>query len=835
MAKRKKIIRRKGQTLSGSNNEENKNIIGNTAGKREITTELQESYLHYAMSVIVGRALPDVRDGLKPVHRRILWAMWESGLTHQSKFRKSANIVGEVLGKYHPHGDASVYDAMVRMAQEFQLRYPLIQGQGNFGSIDGDAPAAYRYTEARLSKISDELLIDIEKDTVDWQPNYDARLKEPMVLPARLPNLLINGSYGIAVGMATNIPPHNLNEVVDATLYLADNPDAENKELVPKFIKGPDFPTGGLIFDQKAIIETYQSGRGNIPIRGKAEIVERKNRQFDIIITEIPYQVNKSELIIKIAELVQTKKIEGIRDIRDESDKEGLRIVIELKNDVPPQKILNQLFKYTDLQKNFNLNMLVLADGLQPQVSSLKEILAAYLDYRKTVIRRRTEFDLKKAQERAHILMGLSKALKSIDAIIKTIKKSDNKEVAHKNLMKDFKLSDIQATAILEMRLQALAALEREKIESELKEKMALIKDLEIILKSPAKILKIIKTELEELKQKYNSPRLTQVISTGISDFKEEDLVPQEEAVISLSHSGYIKRLPPNTFKAQGRGGKGLIGSEVSEEDFLTHFLKADTHDNILFFTSLGRAFQTKVYEIPAASRTSKGKAIHNFLELPAEENISAIVAYPENKKQEGKYLVMITKNGLIKKTPVSDFENIRRTGIIAIKIKKGDLLIDVKISTGQDEIIIATAQGKSIRFKESQARPLGRTAAGFIGMRLKKGDFVAGFDIIKNGEKNASFLTVMQNGFAKQTPLKDYRLQNRGGSGIKTANITPKVGPIISGQIIAGQEEIFALSARGQILRTQLSSIRTTGRAAQGVRIMNLEANDRLIGVVLI
>ncbi len=827
MAKKEKLNRQPA--------DKNQKPAGNKNENREITAELQESYLDYAMSVIVGRALPDVRDGLKPVHRRILWAMWESGLTYQAKFRKSANIVGEVLGKYHPHGDISVYDAMVRMAQEFQLRYPLIHGQGNFGSIDGDSAAAYRYTEAKLSKIAGELLVDIEKDTVDWQPNYDARLKEPNVLPAKLPNLLINGSYGIAVGMATNIPPHNLVEIIDATLYLADNPDAGNKELVPKFVKGPDFPTGGLIFDQKAIIESYQNGRGNIPTRGKAEIVEKKSRQFDIVITEIPYQVNKSELIIKIAELVQTKKIEGVRDVRDESDKEGLRIVIELKNDAPPQKILNQLFKYTDLQKNFNLNMLVLADGLQPQVSSLKEILAAYLSYRKIVIKRRTEFDLRKAQERAHILIGLSKALKSIDQIIKTIKKSANRDEAHKNLMKIFKLSDIQSTAILEMKLQTLAALEREKIESELKEKLALIKDLESILKSPAKILKIIKSELEELKQKYGEGRRTQVVSTGIGEFKEEDLIPKEEAVIALSHDGYIKRLPPDTFKSQSRGGKGLIGSEVNEEDFLTHFLKASTHDNILFFTSLGRVFQTKVYEIPAASRTSKGKAIHNFLELPPEENISAIVAYPEAKNQEGKFLVMVTKKGLIKKTPLSEFQNIRRTGIIAIKIKKGDALIGAKLSSGQDEIIIATALGKSIRFKESQARPIGRNAAGFIGMRIKKEDDVTGFDIIKNGEKNASFLAVMQNGFAKQTPLKDYRIQNRGGSGIKTANITKKVGPIISGRIISGQEEIFALSAKGQILRTNLSSIRTTGRAAQGVRIMNLNAGDRLIGVVLI
>ena len=553
--------------------------------KREITLELQESYLDYAMSVIVSRALPDVRDGLKPVQRRILWGMWDSGSTADAKLKKSANIVGEVMGKYHPHGDLSIYDALVRMAQDFSLRYPLVQGQGNFGSIDGDSPAAMRYTETRLARIAHEMLVDVEKDTVDWAPNYDGTREEPKVLPAKLPGLLLNGSLGIAVGMTTNIPPHNIQEVADAILHLAKDPDATTDDLF-EHVQGPDFPTGGLIFDKKAIREAYRSGKGPILMRAKASIEEKKNRQFDIIITEIPFQVNKADLIRRIAELVQDKKIEGIRDLRDESDREGLRIVVELKSDVPPQKVLNQLYEHTDLQKFFHLNMIVLVNGLEPRLLSLRDVLIAYLDYRKIVIRRRTEFDLAKAKERAHILEGLAKALHVIDRIISVIKRSKDKEDAHKNLVKQFKLSDIQATAILEMRLQTLAALEREKIESELKEKQTLIKDLEAILKSPARVMKIITDEVTELKTKYGDERRTQVVTTGITAFKDEDLVPEEEVVITLSAGGYIKRLPPTSFRSQHRGGKGLIGSEVAEEDFLQHFLNVNTHDNLLFFPS---------------------------------------------------------------------------------------------------------------------------------------------------------------------------------------------------------------------------------------------------------
>jgi DNA gyrase subunit A len=811
-----------------------------TINKREITSELQESYLDYAMSVIVARALPDVRDGMKPVQRRILWGMWDSGSTADAKLKKSANIVGEVMGKYHPHGDIAIYDTLVRMAQDFSLRYPLVQGQGNFGSIDGDGAAAMRYTETRLARVAHEMLTDIEKETVDWAPNYDATRKEPMVLPAKLPNLLLNGSVGIAVGMTTNIPPHNLGELVDAITHLAANPDATTDDLL-EFVQGPDFPTGGTMFDKKAIAEAYRSGKGAILTRAKADVEERKEGQYNIIITEIPYQVNKADLIRRIAELVQDKKVEGIRDLRDESDREGLRIVVELKNDAAPQKVLNQLYEHTDLQKYFHMNMIVLVNGLEPRLLSLRDVLLAYLDYRKLVVRRRTEFDLKKAKERAHILEGLAKALHVIDKIIATIKKSKDRDDAHQNLVKQFKLSDLQATAILEMRLQTLAALERQKIEAELKEKLALIKELELILKSPAKILKIITDEVAELKKKYGDPRRTALVKTGVAAFSDEDLIPQEDTVITVSAGGYIKRLPPDTFRSQRRGGKGLIGSDVTEEDFLAHFLSAKTHDNILFFTERGRVFQTKVYEIPAASRTAKGRAVHNFLELPADEKVSAIITYESDKKQEPRdkaFLVMVTKNGLIKKTPIADFANIRRTGIIAIALKKGDALQGVKLSTGKDQIIITTRKGQSIRFKETDVRSMGRTAAGIRAIRLRA-DGVTGFDILKEERKNkqsdAYLLAVMANGYAKRTPLAQYKVQHRGGSGVRTAKVTPKTGELVAAKVIDDQTDILALSAKGQVIRTTLQSVRETGRSAQGVRIMTVRPGDRLAGVVII
>jgi DNA gyrase subunit A len=806
---------------------------------QEITKELGDSYLDYAMSVIVARALPDVRDGMKPVHRRVLWAMWDTGLTSTAKFRKSANVVGETMAKYHPHGDSSIYDTMVRMAQDFSLRYPLVRGQGNFGSVDGDPPAAMRYTEAKLAAIANEMMADIEKETVNWIPNYDATRDEPTVLPARLPNLLLNGAVGIAVGMATSIPPHNLNEVADAILHLADNEDATSEDLL-QFIKGPDFPTGGIIYDAKAIKEAYVSGRGAVLARAKAEIVEKKNsRQFDIVVTEIPYQVNKSELIKTIAELATEKKIEGIRDLRDESDREGMRIVIELKNDVAPQKVLNWLYKHTDLEKNFNFNMIALVEGIKPQLLNLRDILAEYLKHRKEIVARRTKFDLRKAEERAHILEGLSIALDAIDRVIATIRKSENKDVAHANLMKLFKLSDLQATAILEMRLQTLAALERLKIETELKEKKTLIEDLKAILKSPARILKIIKDEVSGLKDKYGDERRTKVVSRAVESVSDEDLIPEEEAIVTVSGGGYIKRLPPSTFKVQRRGGKGLIGSDVADEDFLSHFFSANTHDNVLFFTDRGRVFQTKVYEIPQATRVSKGKAIQNFLELPADETVSAIVNYSaKGAKSEGKagkkYLMMVTKQGLIKKTPLEDFENIRRTGIIAISLKKGDHLKWARLTNGAEQVVLATRQGQSIRFDEKQVRPMGRTAAGVRAIKLKKqNDEVAGFDIIRGDD--AMLVVVMEHGFAKQTTLKEYKVQSRGGSGIKTAEVTAKTGMVVSAHVVTEEKEIFALSAKGQMIRTELSTVRKTGRSAQGVHIMNLKSGDRVAGTVII
>ena len=801
---------------------------------REITEELKESYLDYAISVIVSRALPDVRDGLKPVHRRILYAMLEDGLKSDAKFRKSATVIGSVLGRYHPHGDIAVYDALVRMAQDFSLRYPLINGQGNFGSIDGDSAAAYRYTESRLAKIAEELLVDIEKETVDWQPNYDNTRLEPKVLPAKFPNLLVNGTMGIAVGMTTNIPPHNLAEIAEATKYLIDNPQAEIKDLV-KFVPGPDFPTGGYVYN-KSIAETYALGKGSVTMQAAAEIQEQRSNQFGIVITAIPYQVNKSELIIKMAELVSEKKIEGIRDIRDESDREGLRIVIELKNDSNPQKVLNFLYKHTDLQKDFHLNMLALVNGLQPQVMSLKDILSAWIKHRQEVIKKRTEFDLRKAEERAHILIGLAKALNAIDEVIAIIKKSRDRETARQNLVKQFKFSDIQANAILEMKLATLAALERQKIEDELKEKKKLIAELQFILKNPREILSLIKNDLTEMKEKYNEPRRTKIISAEVKEYREEDLIPQEDAIITLSQGNYIKRLAPDNFRTQKRGGKGIIGFELKEEDFIIQILTTKSHDNVLFFTDRGRVFQTKAYEIPEASRTAKGKSIYNFLDLSPNEQISAIISYPE--AHGSAFLLMATKNGFIKKTPLDDFANIRRNGLIVIKLKKDDLLKWVKLSSGQDEIILTTALGQAIRFPEKQVRPMSRTASGVKAIKLKKQDFISGLDIIKGGDlklktKNLKLLVVMANGFAKQTLLKQYKTQNRAGSGIKTAKITSKTGLIIASQIIDEAEEILAISAKGQILKTRIDSIRLAGRATQGVKIMNLDSGDHLVGMI--
>ena len=813
----------------------------NKIDKREITEELRESYLDYAMSVIVSRALPDVRDGLKPVQRRILWGMWDAGVSADAKFRKSADVVGEVMGKYHPHGDSSIYQTIVRMVQDFSFRYPLCMGQGNWGSVDGDEAAAMRYTETKLARVSEAMLTDIEKETVDWSPNYSGTKQEPKVLPARVPQLLLNGTVGIAVGMATNIPPHNLGEVVDATLHLADNPKATTEDLL-EFVKGPDFPTGGVIYNKKDIAEAYATGKGAITMRGIAEIEQREKggkTAYNINITEIPYQVNKSELIIRMAELVTDKKIEGVRDIRDESDKKGMSIVFELKNDASPQKVLNQLFEYTDLQKNFNVNMVALVEGgLQPQILSLKEMLTEFIAHRQVVVRRRGEYDLRKAKEREHILLGLVTALDVIDKIIALIKKSDSREDAHKNLMAKFKLSDLQATAILEMKLSQLAALERQKLEDELAEKKRIIAEITALLKSPAKILGVIKDELKEMKTKYGDERRTKVVAGGLKDFAEEDLVPEEETIITLSQAGYIKRLPPGTFKSQNRGGKGLIGSEVSDEDFLTDVIYGNTHDNILFFTDRGRVFQTKVYEIAAASRQAKGKPIHNFLEIPLEEKVNAVVTYPNaakaQKEQGVAFLVMATEHGMIKKTPLTDFDNVRKSGIIAMGMKKGDSLNWVHLSGGQDEIVLTTEQGQAIRFKESNVRPMGRTASGVKGIRLKGSDKVSSMNVMnKEQAKTQKLLVVMANGFGKQTPLSQYKVQGRGGSGIKTAKVTAKTGIVMDARPVGEEKEILALSAKGQVIRTELTGVRTASRATQGVRIMNVAGGDKLIGII--
>ncbi len=808
--------------------------IGNINSK-EITQEIAQSYLDYAMSVIVSRALPDVRDGLKPVHRRILYSMWNTGLRSNAKFRKSATVVGEVLGKYHPHGDVAVYDSMVRMAQDFSLRYPLVKGQGNFGSMDGDGAAAYRYTEAKLSSIAEEMLIDIEKNTVDFVPNFDGQHKEPTVLPSNLPQLLLNGSMGIAVGMATNIPPHNLGELIDGISYLIDNPEASIEDLV-EFVKGPDFPTGGVIYNKNDIIEAYRTGRGKILTRAKADIVETKAGAFQIMITEMTYATNKAALIEKIAELVHEGKIVGIKDIRDESDKDGVRLVIDLKKDAYPQKVLNRLYSLTDLQKNFGVNMLALVDGIEPSVLNLKSILEYYIIHRKSVVTRRTQFDLDKAKDRAHILEGLKKALDHIDAIIETIKKSQTKEIAHANLMKNFKLSERQATAILEMRLQTLAGLERKKIEDELKEKVALIKELESILKSEKMILGIVKSELVRVKEKYGDERRTKIVKSGVGEFKQEDLIPNEEAIITITEQGYIKRMDPSVYKVQKRGGKGVIGATTKEEDTIKKVLAVMTHDDLLFFTNSGKVFQTKAYEIPVSSRVAKGQSIVNFLQLSQEESVTAII--PFSKEDNFKYLFMTTEIGTVKKTPMDDFSNVRRSGLIAIKLMAGDMLRWVEATTGEDEIIITTAKGQAIHFKEKDVRPMGRSAAGVRGIKLRKDDKVVGMDAIFKNQKGNQLLIITENGYGKRSDLKQYKVQKRGGSGIKTANVTSKTGNVIGANVMNTdeiEEDLILSSQKGQIIRIPLKSVSVLGRATQGVRVMRPQSGDKVAATTVL
>ncbi|MBU1164425.1 DNA gyrase subunit A [Patescibacteria group bacterium] len=804
--------------------------------KRPIVDEVKESYLDYAMSVIVARALPDVRDGLKPVHRRILYAMWTIGLRSSAKFRKSATVVGEVLGKYHPHGDTAVYDSMVRMAQEFSLRYPLVNGQGNFGSMDGDRAAAMRYTEAKLESIADELLNDIDKDTVNFSPNYDGTIKEPLVMPAKLPNLLLNGTLGIAVGMATNIPPHNLSELVDAIIHLIDNKDANVDDLM-QYVKGPDFPTGAIIYDAKEIKQAYATGKGGIVMRAKTEIVEHKGAHR-ILVSEVPYQVNKATVLERLAELIKDKKIEGIKDLRDESSKDGVRVVIELKKDTYPKKILNRLFKLTDLQTTFHVNMLALVDGIQPRVLTLKMVLEEYIKHRQEVVRRRAEYDLAKAKDRAHILEGLRMALIKIDAIISTIKKSKDREVAKINLIKKFKLSERQSVAILEMKLQQLAGLERLKVEQELKEKKDLIKELEALLKSPAKILGVIKKELTEIKEKFGDKRRTEIVAGSVKEFKQEDLIPNEETIITMTQAGYIKRLPPDTFKTQTRGGKGVIGLTTKEEDFVEHFFTTMTHSDVLFFTTTGRVFQLKAYDIPQTSRTSKGQAIVNFLQLSSDEKVTSIL--PLTELADYKFLVMVTKNGFTKKVVISDLDNVRRSGLIAIRLRKKDELEWVKPSTGKDDIMLVTADGQAIKFKESSVRSMGRGAGGVRGIRLKAGDDVVGMDIIDSVlTKVGQVLVVMENGFGKRSVLGSFKTQGRGGSGIKTAKITPKTGKIVYFSVVnskAVDEDAIIISKKGQVIRLPLKTVNVIGRATQGVRLMRFkEGGDSVATVTFI
>jgi DNA gyrase subunit A len=792
-----------------------------------IEEEVKDSYLNYAMSVIVGRALPDVRDGLKPVHRRILFAMQELGLEHSKPYKKCARIVGEVLGKFHPHGDVAVYDTLVRMAQDFSLRYPLVDGQGNFGSVDGDSAAAMRYTEARLAGISDEMLTDIDKETVNFGPNFDASLQEPLLLPAALPNLLVNGSSGIAVGMATNIPPHNLNEVAEAIIYLLDTPDAECKDLM-RFVKGPDFPTGGVICGKGGIKDAYHTGRGKVTVRARATIEHQKNGKDLIVITEIPYQVQKAGLIEAIAGLVEDKKIEGISDIRDESDKDGMRIICELKRDAEPQIVLNQLFKHTQLETTFGIIMLALVNN-RPKVLTLRQILDCYIEHRKIIIRRRTQFELDKALKRAHILEGLKIALKFIDRIIKVIKQSKTVPVAKENLMKEFGLSEIQSQAILEMQLQRLTALEQDKIDAEYLELLKKIELCKAILASEKKIEGIIKDELGALKQKYGDERRTDIVG-DVEEIEIEDLIAEEDVVITISHNGYIKRLPVSAYRKQRRGGKGSTGADVKDEDFVEHLFVASTKDHLLIFTDKGKVYGLKVYEIPEGSRVSRGKAIVNVLSLSSNEKVSSTI--PVKEFSENMFLVMATRMGYIKKTALNDYSNPRKNGIIGITLEDKDELIDVKLTDGKKDILLATRMGKAIRFPETQARPMGRAARGVRGISLSKNDDVIAMEM---GEKDDTVLTVTELGFTKRTPLSQYRIQRRGGKGIINIKVTKKNGEAVRLKAVSDRDELMMITNQGVFLRCAVKDIRSTGRSSQGVRLIKLEESDHVSSVALV
>ncbi|ADE67147.1 MULTISPECIES: DNA gyrase subunit A [Priestia] len=781
-----------------------------------ISQEMRASFLDYAMSVIVSRALPDVRDGLKPVHRRILYAMNDLGMGSDKPYKKSARIVGEVIGKYHPHGDSAVYETMVRMAQDFSYRYMLIDGHGNFGSVDGDAAAAMRYTEARMSKVSMELLRDINKDTIDYQDNYDGSEREPIVLPARFPNLLVNGSAGIAVGMATNIPPHQLGEVIDGVLAVSQDPDITIAELM-EIIPGPDFPTAGQILGRSGIRKAYETGKGSIIVRAKVEIEEQSNGKQTIIVHELPYQVNKAKLIEKIAELARDKKIDGITDLRDESDRSGMRIVIEVRRDANANVLLNNLYKQTSLQTSFGINTLALVDG-QPKVLNLKQCLQYYLDHQVVVIRRRTEFELRKAEARAHILEGLKIALDNLDAVIALIRGSQTTDIAREGLMTQFSLSEKQAQAILDMRLQRLTGLEREKIEAEYQSLLALIAELKAILADEEKVLEIIREELIEVKERFNDGRRTEIVSGGAEIIEDEDLIPRQDIVISLTHNGYIKRLPVSTYKSQRRGGRGIQGMNTNEDDFVEHLLTTSTHDTILFFTNKGKVYRTKGYEIPEYGRTAKGIPIINLLEVDKGEWVNAIIRVDEFV--DDWYLFFTTKQGISKRTPLSSFENIRNSGLIALNLREEDELISVKLTDGKRDMVIGTKKGMLIRFNENDVRSMGRTATGVKGITLDSEDEVIGMEIL---EEQSDVLIITKNGYGKRTPIEEYRVQTRGGKGLRTCNITDKNGDVVALKCVSQEEDIMLITVSGVLIRVSVSDISQMGRNTQGVKVIRL------------
>ncbi len=810
-------------------------ISGDTGHSRSVelrTVEdvMEDSYLRYSMSVIIDRALPDVRDGLKPVHRRILFTMSRDGLRSSAKFRKSATVVGAVMGDYHPHGDASIYDSMVRMAQPWAMRYMLVNGQGNFGSMDGDPPAAMRYTEAKMERLADEILADIDKETVDFRENYDGRLQEPTVLPAKLPNLLLNGQLGIAVGMATNIPPHNISELIDAEVALIDNPEATLDDLM-EYVKGPDFPTGGIIYGKESIRTAYATGRGGVVNRGVATVEDNKNSRQKIIITEIPYSLNKESLILKIAELVKDKKITGISDLRDESARGMVRIVVELKKDAFPKKILNQLYKLTPLQSSFHFNMMALVDGIQPKVLGLADILSEHIKHRQVVVRRRTEFELKKAKARAHVLEGLKIALDNIDEVISTIRSSATTDEAQDNLIKKFKLSEIQAKAILAMQLRTLAGLERKKIEDELLELMKIIAKLEAILASEKKILAIIRQELLDIKKQYGDERRTKVVATELGKMNDEDLVPDEQVVVTLTSANYIKRSPVVDYKRQNRGGKGKRGMVTREEDVIEHVVNASTHDYLLFFTNKGRVFRIKTYEVPATNLSAKGLAIVNLLQLQPEETVSSVINISKQTKAEN--LIMCTVKGVVKKTPFEQYKNVRSSGLITINLDDGDELKWIRLTSGDDEVIISTSQGQAIRFHEKGVRATGRSARGVRGIRLRLNDKVIGMDVVEN---EASIFVISESGYGKRTKVAQFTPHARGGVGIRSAVVNSKTGSLIGVKRLDGDsQEVILISSNGQTIRLGMKDIPALGRATQGVRIMRLNDGDKVVSLALV